>query len=140
MRTYYTIEYKLKVLVALDANNGNIYGTARAFGIPRQTVSNWNRDRELIFEQSETLAEERRLPLSRRLSLLINQISDALPEKVEKAQLGDATRALNILLDLRDAVAAREDAKRSASGSARAKLAEILDRYAEVHAAESTEE
>ena len=66
----------------------------------------------MIFDQSEELAEERRLPLSRRLTLMINHIADALPEKVAKAQLGDATRALNLLVDLRETLAERESEKK----------------------------
>ena len=129
MRTYYTIEFKLKVLVALDANNGNIFRTAQQFGIPRQTLSNWIRDRETIFEESATLGEERRLPLSRRLSLMINQIADSLPEKVEKAQLGDATRALSLLIDLTETLAAKEAAKRERSDELEKKLARLYERY-----------
>jgi transposase-like protein len=88
MRKFYTVEYKLKVLVRLDENNGNIYHTAKQFGLPRQTVNDWSRKRELIFAQSEEDAEKRRLPMSRRLALLINQIVDSLPDKVEQAKLG----------------------------------------------------
>jgi transposase-like protein len=128
-RTRYTYEFKLKVLVALDKNNGNIFKTAQEFGIPRQTVSNWVRDRENIFEMSELLGEQKRLPLHRRLNLLINQISDALPDMVENARLGDATRALATLIPLSESLKAKKDAQEAEDQTVYERLEKMMKLY-----------
>ena len=130
MRHFYTVEFKLKALVALSKNNNNIYETAKQLGISRQTLNNWSRDRDKLYALSEKLAEEDRLPLYRRLNLLINQISDALPEMVASARLGDATRALTTLISLSESLEASYKAREERTSDVRAKLERLLERYA----------
>ncbi len=131
MWTFYTIEFKLKALVELDKNNRNIYMTAKQLGISRQTLNDWSRDRDKIYEMSEVLAEQQRLPLHRRLNLLINQISDALPGMVETARLGDATRALSTLLTLSETLKAKQEAYDERDQSINERLEKMLKPYRE---------
>ncbi len=139
MRHFYTVEYKLKALVALSKNNNNIYETAQQLGISRQTLNNWSRDRDKIFGLSERLAEQNRLPLHRRLNLLIDQISDALPEMVESARLGDATRALTTLISLSESLEASYKAQEADGSDVYEKLAQLMNRYAANYADESAD-
>jgi len=129
MRTFYTVEFKLKALVELDKNNRNIHETARQLGISRTTLNNWSRDRDKIYELSEILAEKKRLPLDRRLNLLINQISDALPGMVENARLGDATRALSTLITLSESLKAKREASDAQDENVMEKLEKLMRNY-----------
>lgn len=131
-RKFYRIEYKLRALVALDENDGNVYATAKQFGVPRQTLVDWKFNREALVEQSETLHQHLRLTMSQRLDLVIDQIVESLPEKVAMARLGEAAKALSLLIDLSNTISAEEKQHQSRLGSAKAKLAAILERYAAV--------
>ncbi len=142
-KTYYSLEFKLQVLVALDTNNGNLYVTAKQFGVPRATLSDWHQNRKTIFEQGDLVLQERRLRLSQRMELIINQIVDSMPKKVAQARLGNSARALSIMIDLSKAAneAAKAVAQQSEGGeSAREKLARLLDRYAAAHQEEQEQE
>ena len=75
------------------------------------------------------LAEQKRLPLHRRLNLLINQISDALPGMVETARLGDATRALTTLITLSESLKAKKEAEEAQSTNVYEKLEKLMKRY-----------
>ena len=129
MRHFYTVEFKLKALVALDRNNRNIYVTAKELGISRQTLNDWSRDRDKIYEMSEILAEQNRLSLDRRLNLLNNQISDALPGMVESARLGDATRALSTLITLSESLKAKKEADDAQDETINERLEKLMKLY-----------
>ena len=129
MRTYYTFAFKMKVLTALEANEGNIFKTAKQFGISKTTVSDWKQNRERIFEQGLKYAEDRQVPLHQRLNLLINQISDALPGMVEKAHLGDATRALTTLITLSESLEAKKEANDALDENVNERLEKLMKLY-----------
>lgn len=129
-RTFYRIEYKLRALVTLDENDGNVYATAKQLGLPRATLVDWKFSREALVEQSETLHQHLRLKMSKRLDLVIDQIIESLPEKVASARLGEAARALSLLIDLSNTISAEEHQQQDRTGSAKAKLAALLERYA----------
>ena len=120
----------MQVLTALDSNNGNRYVTAKQFGVPRETVSDWYQRRATIFEQGERMLQERRLRLAQRMELIVNQIVNSMPGKVKQARLSDSAHALRILLDLSAAVEAKQAAKQEHSTAAREKLIRLLERYA----------
>ncbi len=130
MRTHYSVEYKLQVLVALDANNGNFYRTAKEFEIPRVTIADWNQRREQLFAQGETLMQQRRLRLAQRMEMIINQIVDAMPKKVATARLSDSANALRVLIDLSAAAEAKNAQRQAQSSNVREKLTRLLDQYA----------
>jgi transposase-like protein len=136
MKTHYSVEYKLQVLLALDANNGNIYQTAKEFDIPRMTISDWNQRREHLFEQGELLMQQRRLRLAQRMEMIVNQIVDGLPKKVASARLSDSANALRILLNLSAEVEAKNAQRREKKTDIREKLTRLLDHYAAQRAAE----
>jgi hypothetical protein len=123
------VEFKLRVLTALDVNDGNIYKTAQQFGIGRANVSDWNQKREQLFEQGETLLQQKRLHLAQRMELIVNQIVDSLPKKVEKARLSDSAQALRLLINLSAEIEAKQAAEEERSSDVYAKLAKLLERY-----------
>jgi hypothetical protein len=131
MKTHYSLEYKLQVLVSLDANNGNVFKTSRQYDIPGSTISDWNQRRDELFAQGETLMQERRLRLSQRMELVINQIVDGLPKKVEKARLSDSANALRTLINLSAEAEARNAKRQTTKTDVREKLTRLLDKYAE---------
>ena len=130
IRTHYSVEFKLRLLTALDVNDGNLYKTAQQFGIARANVSDWSQRREQLFEQGETLLQQKRLHLAQRMEMIVNQIIDAMPKKVEKARLSDSANALRILLDLSAAAEAKAAAEEAANSDVYEKLARMMERFA----------
>lgn len=55
-KSQYTPEEKARVLVALDANNGNVKRTARETGVAEQTIRNWKKSVAREGVQSEVAA------------------------------------------------------------------------------------
>lgn len=126
-RKFYRIAYKLRALVTLDENDGNVYATAKQLGLPRATLVDWKSNRELIVEQSETLHQHLRLTMSQRLDLVIDQIIESLPEKVAMARLGEAARALIMLFEMSNRVAAEEEQAREDGSDVYEKLARLIE-------------
>ena len=115
----------------LDENDGNVYATAKQLALPRQTLVDWNSKRQAIVEQSETLHEHLRLTLSQRLDLVIDQIVESLPEKVALARLGEAARALSLLIGLSNTIAAEEAREQERGRDVYDKLMRLIQNRAE---------
>ena len=111
-RTHYTDEQRAEALAALDANGGNVSGTADDLGIPRGTLRRWDKARENAAPAQ--LRHEKRDDLADRMEALahtllddvldsenaaarrigkINEVSTAIAIAIDKARLlrGEAT-------------------------------------------------
>ena len=126
-KSRYTPDFKLRVLLALEANGGNLDRTAEQFDVPRSTILDWNRHFEQIAQQATESHDREKVALTARIDLSLRQLVNSLPEKIENAKLTDSLRAIAMLDQLRAAFASRES--QANSTQAREKLARILANY-----------
>lgn len=93
----YSDEEKANALTHLDANNGNVELTAHEMGIPRGTLQYWERGE--VHPEVIKIKLEERLPLADRLEQLAHMLADALPDKIENANLQQAATSMAIAID-----------------------------------------
>ncbi len=97
----YTPDFKLRVLLALEANGGSLDRTAASFNVPKRTILDWNRQREQIVKQVNELHNRDQALIAARIDLSLRQLLNSLPEKIETAKLTDSLRAIAMLNTLR---------------------------------------
>lgn len=97
-RVSYTDEDKAAALAMLDANDGNVKGTADSLGIPESTLRSWKNDRGTPRNIAE-LRDKNRGELSDRIFNLTHLVLDNLPEKLDEASAKDLFVSLGILVD-----------------------------------------
>ena len=110
----YRLDFKLRALATLDANDGRSYQTARQLQLPRSTLRDWNRDREQIHREVERLREQRGVTLEEQFETVIAEIANTMLNKVENARLVESMRVLKMILDLSEQIAAKRAAEESA--------------------------
>lgn len=107
-KSRFTPNFKLRVLLALDAHQGDITRTAHQFEIPHKTLAEWDRDRDLIVQAAQEARNLQQLPLDARLDLITEQLINSLPEKISGAKLIDTLRAITMIAALRARFEAEE--------------------------------
>jgi len=83
---------------ALQANGGNITRTAKQINVPPQTLRNWARGYRHP-EASRAGGQKTAADLAERLEEIAWQLVDALPGKIKKATLQQASISLGIAID-----------------------------------------
>lgn len=94
----YSDSDKAAVLVALDANAGNVAKTSKQLGIPRQTIQEWSHNRN-VNNEVPNLRQIKKEELSVRFEHAVHEMVDVLPSKRGKASLKDVATAIGILTD-----------------------------------------
>jgi len=122
----YRLDFKLRALAALDANDGNLYQTATQLEMPRTTLREWDQQREAIRAKVEKLRQNQHLSLVERYEFVLQQMVDTMPDKLEESKLIDIVRTLSMIIKLINELKAQQDT----GTSARDRLAELLERYA----------
>jgi transposase-like protein len=94
----YSDEEKAQALAALDANGGNVAKTARQIGVPRKTLAEWAADRHTHDDVAE-IRQRKKIDLAQQLENIARQIADALPDKIQAANLQQAATSMAIAID-----------------------------------------
>ncbi|MEP7291614.1 MAG: transposase [Chloroflexota bacterium] len=124
-KSRYTPDFKLRALTALDANGGRLRETAKQFGIASDTLSDWNRHREEIMQQTRLYRSDGQLSLEARFDMIAQLLLNTLPEKIENAKLTDTLRAMTMLNALRQTF----ETQQQEMSTAHEKLGMLIDRY-----------
>lgn len=98
-RQKYSDRDKATALAALDANNGNVYKTAKQLGISRSTLQEWARGR--VNKDVPELRQEEKKNLADRLEEVAHQILDELPKHLGEATAQQLATSLGIIVDKR---------------------------------------
>lgn len=93
----YTDADRVNALAALKANGGNINLTSRQTGIPHTTIRYWANGAR--HPEAADQAEEAYEPLADRLELVAQQLVDAIPAKIGKANLVQIVTSIGIAVD-----------------------------------------
>lgn len=136
-RSRFTPEFKLRALAALDASKNDVPGIAREFDVAPKTLMDWRRQRQFILEQTEEYqrSQQVRRSMTVRVEMVMQQIIDSLPGKVESSRLAESARTYLILQELHQGFASSQ--KRG--NDLRDKLQQMVERYqAEQEAAART--
>lgn len=94
----YSDSEKATALALLDANGGNVSGTARQLGIPAKTLENWAKHKG-VGPDVANIGEVKKRALADKLEDLAHQIIDSAPGKIEKAGLKDSLIAFGTAVD-----------------------------------------
>ncbi len=89
---------KALALLALEANGGNVYFTAKALDIPRATLLEWAHGK-YVNEDVLKLQAQKRPELANRLKDLAGHICSFLPSKMLNATCVQAATAMGIAID-----------------------------------------
>ena len=84
-------------LAALDANGGNLAGTARQLGMPRKTLAEWAAGRTP--PGMADLRQQKRGDLATELEGIAYKLVEAMPGKIEGANLQQLATSLGIAVD-----------------------------------------
>jgi hypothetical protein len=96
--SHYSDKEKGLALATLDANAGNLSKTARQLNIPIKTLSDW-RDKVGLHPDIAAIRSGKKLELSEKLERIAHLIADAIPHKIDKAGLKDASVSLGVAID-----------------------------------------
>lgn len=127
MARRYSDEDRADALAALAANGGNVTGTARQLGVPRNTLLMWSRgDRH-----PEALADAipKKLGLADRLDEVARLLVDAMPAKIAKASLAQLAVAAGIAIEKARLLRGQPTAIDERRDSLAARIAEAQARY-----------
>ena len=138
-RERYRVDFKLRALAALDANEGCIYRTANQLGIPKSTLRLWREKRDEIHVEIERQRKQRGLLLEDQFGVMIEQIANTMQERIAGMSLMDGIRGVKLLLELNESLVTKREAQERRSGNAREKLERLLDKYAAEHEAADKE-
>lgn len=92
----YTEAEKAEALAVLEANAGNITGTARVVGIPAATLRLW---RGHSAPAPAETCEEKKQDLATALEEIARKLIGAIPEKIGEASLQQVSTSLGIAID-----------------------------------------
>lgn len=98
-RRRYSDNDKATALAALDANEGNLYKTARQLNISISTLQSWANASEDKAEKLEPLRNRKRKELHEVLRDLAYQITSVIPDKLNDANLQQTSVSLGIVLE-----------------------------------------
>lgn len=115
----YTEVEKIRALALLGENHGDIALTSLQTNIPARTLRRW----------ANAPAES----LNTRLERLARELMATMPDKLEKADLQQLTRALTVVLSnlKREGVGAGDDQEQEAGASVEAyeRIARLINKY-----------
>jgi hypothetical protein len=97
VRRRYSDEERANALAALAANGGNVNQTARQLNIPEPTVRHWangNVHPDVVKDH-----EEKKESMAVALDRVAQQLLDAIPGKIDKANLSHTATAMGIAID-----------------------------------------
>jgi transposase-like protein len=97
-RRQYSDAEKATALAALDANGGNVQGTAETLGIPESTLSGWAKGRGTNGDVPK-LRDIKKKDLADELEGIAYKLAKAIPDKIEEATLQQVTTSLGITID-----------------------------------------
>ncbi len=120
----YTDAEKAEALVALEANNGNVKGTARALGIPMQTLDKWSKDIG-VNRDVPKIGDEKRIDFTQMLEAEINAALGAMMHKRTDASYADMSRTIGIFIDKLELLRGNATARLEVNGSM--SLTELFD-------------
>ena len=98
----YTPEDKAKALLALEANSGNVNGTARELGMPEATLRSWKeRGLDGMDEEVRQIYEGHQSDLGLKLEGILETFLPYLDdeEAIEEASLKERSVSFGILVD-----------------------------------------
>jgi transposase-like protein len=97
----YSDEEKAAALATLDANGGNIAETQRQIGIPYRTLANWAAEERngTMHEDVANLGNIKKIDLAQRLEEIARELADAMPDKIERANLQQVATSMAIAID-----------------------------------------
>ncbi len=98
-RRRYSDNDKATALAALDANEGNLYRTAKQLGISISTLQSWTNVSEDKAEELAPIRNRKRKELHEVLRDLAYQIADVIPDKLNDANLQHTSVSLGIVLE-----------------------------------------
>jgi transposase-like protein len=126
-RSRFTPEFKLRALAALDASRNDVRGIAQEFDVSPKTLLDWRRQRQFILEQTEEYQRSQQVQrsMSIRIEMVMQQIIDSFPAKVESARLAESARTYLILRELHQGFASRQQR----SNDLRDKLQQMVERF-----------
>jgi len=93
----YSDEERATALASLDGNGGNRQRTARQLGIPRKTLATWASGP--IHPGLADLRHQKKRELADALEQVAYRLLDAIPGKLEGANLLELAITLGILVD-----------------------------------------
>lgn len=96
-RRRYSDSDKAAALTVLDANEGNLNKTAKQLDIPRTTLERWVEGR--VSDDVPQLRQQTKKALANELEALAYKLIEAMPEKLEGANLQQASVALGIVVE-----------------------------------------
>lgn len=94
----YSDAEKASALLALEANGGNVKGTARQLGIPVKTLGDWSKDQH-VNESVAEIRHEKRPDLIDRFMSEIDKALEAMGAKRTDASYADLARTIGIFTD-----------------------------------------
>jgi transposase-like protein len=97
MSRRYTQEEKERALAKLAGNGGNIFATAKQLKIPQKTLEYWNLHRTK--KKKKIPSEKPKKSLVERLEDEIHRLLDAVPEKIQPANLSQVFVAIGISIE-----------------------------------------
>lgn len=97
-RKKYTEQDKALALATLDANAGSLRKTSEQLRIPVATLDDWSKGRT-VTPKIEQLRTENKIELSEKLDNIAHLLADAIPAKIDRASLLQASTSLAIAID-----------------------------------------
>ena len=94
----YSDDEKANALVALDLNGSDVKNTATKVEVPRTTLEEWSNGWH-VHPDVTILRNEKKADMADRLEALVNQLIDAIPDKIDSASLAQAATAMGISFD-----------------------------------------
>ena len=98
----YPDSVKAGALAVLDANDGNVYRTAKHLGLPNTTVEDWSNG-QFLNENVSEIRNRKRVELSDKFDSIIGKIASNLDddERLKATPLGTQATVLGIVFDKR---------------------------------------
>lgn len=112
----YTDAEKAEALVALEANGGNVKGTARALGIPEPTLRLWSLNQHVNKDVVE-IQDEKRIDFTHLLEAEILAALGAMHGKRDDASYADMARTIGIFTDKLELLRGNATSRMEVNGS-----------------------
>jgi hypothetical protein len=96
-RAYYDDDERAAILAAVDANGGNVQGTAKLLGVPMSTIACWKAGHRC--PEALQLRNEKRNQMADALEEIVWAILAQMPAKIEAAPLNHLSTSAGILID-----------------------------------------
>lgn len=93
----YSDEEKAEALAALDANDGDVRKTARSLAIPYTTLREWVTHQQ--HDAVTNIRTQKKSDLAQRLEEIARELADAMPDKIQAANLQQVATSMAIAID-----------------------------------------